>query len=103
MFIEMTVFNGTDAEKSFLEICQFKGVRYNNYGFAIIETNHKNHDYVVPMDKENYAKLEGIIRNCILNDKQFIHFEGPVYRRKIAAGAFNSGKDKKDWKITVLK
>ncbi|MCR4903548.1 MAG: hypothetical protein K6A23_11870 [Butyrivibrio sp.] len=103
MYIEMTVFNGTDAASPHLEICEFYGVRYNNYGFVVVETNHKNHDYVIPMDEENFKRLELTIRNYIVNEVRFFHLEAPVYRMKIGAVAFNQDKAKKEWKINILK
>ncbi len=103
MYIEMTVFNGTDADSPLLEICQLYGLRYNNYGFCVIETNHKNHDYVIPMDEENYTRLELTIKSYIVKGAQFIHLEAPIYRMKIGGVAFNQDKAKKEWKISALK
>ena len=101
MLIEMFTkkdFNETDPLP---ELCELKGIRWNSYGFTILYTNHSRHDYIMPMDKENYLKLEKMLKAAYQKKAKLIELAGDVYR--VPRDGHAMCKDKSsDWAVKII-
>ncbi len=63
------------------EICSFYGIRYNVNGFAVISTEHRNHDYLLPMKLTQYESLASQLTESLKNGKNLVRLtQGSVYR-----------------------
>ncbi|MCR5717020.1 MAG: hypothetical protein K6G23_09265 [Lachnospiraceae bacterium] len=83
MFIEFACFD-VSSDSEYTEICCFYGIRYNRQGFAVLSTEHRAHDYLLPMNRENYDRLEKEISDALTG--QHLVLQGTVYR--VRRGAF---------------
>ena len=80
MFVTYScIENGSNAQTC--EIATFYGIRYNRNGFAVLSTEHKNHDYLMPMTHGGYLELQEKITKIIRNGSGGISITGaPVFR-----------------------
>jgi len=79
MFICMVCQDNT--EKTITEICEFHGIRYDNrYKTAVISTEHKHHDYVVPMTETKYEQLVSEIAFSMKEAKLIYLKNGVIFR-----------------------
>jgi len=75
MFIKMQCLDTYDFVLP--EICSFHGFRYDKVNrSAIISTEHTHHDYIIPLDEEDYHKLEQAIWEKISQGQQMIELVG---------------------------
>ncbi len=77
MFIEF-VCRDVSSDSEYTEICEFRGIRYNRQGFAVLSTEHSNHDYLLPMDRPNYDRFEKEVYDAL--DQKCLVVQGPIYR-----------------------
>ncbi len=80
MLIEMNVKKDLSDLNPLPELCEFKGIRLNNFGCVVIQTNHNRHDYIMPMEKDSYVELEKKIKEAYLKKAKLIELSGDVYR-----------------------
>ncbi len=100
MLIEMGIKKDTNDINPIPEICEFKGMRWNNYGFAIIYTNHSRHDYIMPMEKDSYVEMEKSIKKAYIDKARLIELSGDVFR--VNKDNYTLSKKKSaNWKIKV--
>jgi len=64
------------------EVCTFCGIRYDTrYKSAVISTEHLNHDYVIPMEANDYENAVRQIMEAMKNHADLINIEeGIVFR-----------------------
>ncbi len=68
------------------EISTLYGIRYNRNGFAILSTEHKNHDYLLPMTKEAYQAFLEEFRQQLKENAPAVEITGgQIYRVKRGA------------------
>lgn len=90
MFLKFNCFAENNTEE--IEICTFYGLRFNKIGFAVLYTEHKKHDYLIPMDSEIYNKFLKSVEKMIDSDVKIAYLKGAhVYR--MAKGSFFNVKD----------
>ena len=101
MLIEMHIRRELNDSETVSELCEFRGIRWNNYGFVIFYTNHSRHDYIMPIEKEDYEKLERTIRDAYVKKARVIELVGDVYR--VNRDNYNLSKESiSPWSINVL-
>ena len=75
------------------EIATFFGIRYNRNGFAVLSTEHRAHDYLLPMTKEDYDVFSEELEKAIAGGAQIVRVTlGDVYR--VRRGAILPMEDK---------
>jgi len=63
------------------ELATFYGIRYNRNGFAVLSTEHKAHDYLLPMRDEEYKKVLNEFTDAIKKGANILYVtNGYVYR-----------------------
>ncbi|MBQ9360705.1 MAG: hypothetical protein IJT96_06685 [Lachnospiraceae bacterium] len=66
MLIRFKTVNGKPGEEPVSEICTFEGIRYEQEAeIAILSTEHRAHDYLLPMRKAVYEKFVDTLYNTI--------------------------------------
>lgn len=79
--------------ESHREITTFCGIRYNTNGFAVLSTEHRAHDYLLPMTKADYDVFSEEIQNAIAGGADIAKvILGDVYR--VRRGAILPMEDK---------
>jgi len=75
------------------EITTFFGIRYNNNGFAVLSTEHRAHDYLLPMTKADYDVFSEELQDAIAGGAELVRITlGDVYR--VRRGAILPMEDK---------
>ncbi len=73
--------NDHDNETVNEEMASLYGMRYNRNGFAILSTEHKNHDYLLPMTKERFQAFIAEFREMLKTEAGACEITGgQVYR-----------------------
>ncbi len=102
MLIEMNIKRDISDTEPLPELSDFKGIRWNTYGFAIIYTNHSRHDYIMPIEKESYIELEKKIKGAFLEKAKLIELSGDVYR--VHKDNYTLTKQKtSNWSVNIIK
>ena len=82
------------------EICTFRGIRYNANGFAVLSTEHSQHDYLLPMSQDAYLVFFEQTTELIRENVRGIRLTGaPVYR--VRRGAMLPMDDKTSCRYQV--
>ena len=64
------------------EICTFYGIRYDTrYRAAILSTEHLNHDYVIPMQPQDYEDAVKQIRAAMTSHATMIDLGDSIISR----------------------
>ncbi|MBO4458333.1 MAG: hypothetical protein J5802_11495 [Butyrivibrio sp.] len=64
------------------EICTFYGIRYDTrYRSAVISTEHLNHDYVIPMEPDEYERAVKQIMSAMKEHADMINIEQGIVCR----------------------
>ncbi|MBR3308057.1 MAG: hypothetical protein IKI75_12505 [Lachnospiraceae bacterium] len=75
------------------EILTLYGVRFNRNNFAVLSTEHRAHDYLLPMKKEQFEEFVVDVRKALADGKVGIRLTGgAVYR--VRHGAILPMEDK---------
>ena len=79
--------------ESHTEITTVYGIRYNRNGFAVLSTEHRAHDYLLPMTKEDYDIFSEELQNAAAKGAKIAKVTlGDVYR--VRRGAILPMEDK---------
>ena len=87
MFLKFNARDGSKKENS-PEICTFEGIRFDaDSEFAILSTEHRSHDYLMPMDRDTYdifaAKLYDTVSRTLMHPGAMAEIVGsPLIRVK---------------------
>ena len=57
MYIIFACLSSFESDLVTTEVSTFYGIRYNRNGFAVLSTEHSNHDYLLPMDVRHYQRF----------------------------------------------
>ena len=92
MFFSFTCIEALSGESN-QEMLTLYGIRYNRNGFAVLSTEHRAHDYLLPMKADQYAELVAEIEKVISVAKTGLKLTGgSVYR--VRHGAILPMEDK---------
>ncbi len=80
MLIELNIKKDKDDTNPLPELCEFRGIRWNNFGFVVFYTNHSRHDYIMPLDRADYIQLEKKLKAAYLKKAKLVELSGDVYR-----------------------
>jgi hypothetical protein len=101
MLLEMLVKKEMSDKDALPELVEFKGIRWNAYGFVVIYTNHMRHDYIMPMEKEQYVEFEKKIKQAYLKKAKLIEITGDVYRVRKDNYTLSKGSNL-TWAVNIL-
>ena len=92
MYLSFSCIEGLSGESN-QELLTLYGIRYNRNGFAVLSTEHRAHDYLLPMKADQYAELVGEIEKALAGAKTGLKLTGgSVYR--VRHGAILPMEDK---------
>ena len=101
MLIELYIKKDISDTNPLPELCEFKGIRWNNFGFVVFQTNHARHDYIMPLEKEDYVKLEKSIKDSYVKKAKLLEIKGDVYR--VHKDNYTLTKEKSaNWEVNVI-
>ena len=94
MFILFSSLSSFESDLVTTEISTFYGIRYNRNGFAVLSTEHSNHDYLLPMDVRHYQAFMAELEEAVRKSPGGIKITGDkVYR--VRRGAMLHLEDKR--------
>ena len=92
MYFSFTCIEALSGESN-QELLTLYGMRYNRNGFAVLSTEHRAHDYLLPMKADQYAELAEAIVEALSKAKTGLKLTGgSVYR--VRHGAILPMEDK---------
>lgn len=96
MYIAMQTADGNGTLNT--EISTFYGIRYDTrYRAAILSTEHLNHDYVIPMDPNDYEDAVKQILAAMASNAQMINLGDSIVSR----GRKGEARQVKPQKLTI--
>ena len=91
MYLSFDCMEGSGESRT--EITTFFGIRYNRNGFAVLSTEHRAHDYLMPMTKEDYDAFVRELQDAIASGAKIVKVTlGEIYR--VRRGAILPMEDK---------
>ena len=92
MYLSFTCIEALSGESN-QEMLTLYGIRYNHNGFAVLSTEHRAHDYLLPMKADQFAELVSDITDALSKAKTGLKLTGgSVYR--VRHGAILPMEDK---------
>ena len=102
MFVKILSNDGF-ADVRAPEICDFRGIRYNNYGYAVLVTSHRKHDYLIPMEREQYDIIATELAMHIAKGTRLVEISGGVvFRVKQGGMAQQPGHNTNKYTVTAI-
>ena len=94
MYIIFACLSSFESDLVTTEVSTFYGIRYNRNGFAVLSTEHSNHDYLLPMDVRHYQLFMEELEKAITLNPCGVRITGDkVYR--VRRGAMLHLEDKR--------